>query len=90
MVTATKKPPALSVYDSDFQEWTKQQARALAARRTNDIDWDNVAEEIASLGRSDKREIESRIRTILVHLLKWKYQPGSRNQILDVRFLPES
>jgi hypothetical protein len=80
MATATKKPQTVSAYDSDFQKWTKQQGQALAARRSTEVDWDNVAEEIESLGRSDKREIENRLNIILVYLLKWKYQASRRNR----------
>jgi hypothetical protein len=66
-----------SLYDEDFYLWSKSQAEALrtAARSgTNQaIDWENVAEEIESLGRSDKRELSSQIRRIIEHLLKIQY-----------------
>ncbi|MBV9286567.1 MAG: DUF29 domain-containing protein [Hyphomicrobiales bacterium] len=65
----------MSDYDTDLYEWTKAQADALRRRATNEVDWDNVAEEIESLGRSDRREIGSRLENLLLHLLKWKYQP---------------
>src|SRR4051812_30253235 len=65
------------LYDEDFYLWSKSQAEALrsAARGgTNQaIDWENVAEEIESLGRSDKRELGSQIRRIIEHLLKLQY-----------------
>jgi Domain of unknown function DUF29 len=50
-------------YDEDLYQWTIQQGRALRDRATNALDYDNLAEEVESLGRSDKREIESRWRT---------------------------
>lgn len=66
-----------ALYDEDFVLWSKQQAEALrAAARgaTNQpIDWENVAEEIDSLGRSDKRELGSQIRRIIEHLLKLEH-----------------
>jgi hypothetical protein len=62
------------VYEVDFYRWTEEQARALRERRPVDLDWENVAEEIESLGRSDKRSIESNLNVILVHLLKWRHQ----------------
>jgi len=62
-------------YDTDLYEWTKEQADALRRRAANELDWDNLAEEIESLGRSERREIRSRLKNLLVHLLKWKYQP---------------
>jgi hypothetical protein len=50
----------------------------LRERRSSDIDWENVAEEIETLGRSDKRAIESNLNVILLHLLKWRYQSDQR------------
>jgi Domain of unknown function DUF29 len=67
-------------YDGDLALWSADQARALrrAARtRTNlPIDWENVAEEIESLGKSQARELASRIETILLHLIKLQASPA--------------
>jgi Domain of unknown function DUF29 len=60
-------------YESDLYEWTKKQADALRRRASNALDWDNLAEEIESLGTSQRSEIRARLRVLLVHLLKWKY-----------------
>jgi hypothetical protein len=61
-------------YDADLVLWAKDQARALRkaaqARLNLPIDWENVAEEIESLGKSQGRELASRIGVILVHLMK--------------------
>lgn len=75
-----KSQPKLedSPYDRDFYAWTQEQAAKLRARAHNDIDWENVAEEIESVGRSDKREIRSRLEVLLRHLLKWQFQPDRR------------
>ena len=67
-----------AAYEADFHAWTKDQAARLRDLRPNSIDWENVAEEIESLGRSEKREIESRMGVLLVHLLKWAHQPERR------------
>src|SRR4051812_40838562 len=67
-----------SLYERDFYAWTQDQAEKLRARAHNDIDWENAAEEIESLGRSDKREIKSRLEILLRHLLKWEFQPEKR------------
>ena len=68
-------------YDGDLALWAEDQARALrsAARaRTNlPIDWENVAEEIESLGKSQGRELASRVRTVLVHLMKLQASPAA-------------
>jgi len=67
------------LYETDSAAWAEQQAEALRRRAANEIDWDNVAEEIESLSRSDKREIRSRLAVICEHLLKWQYQPDTRS-----------
>ncbi len=74
--TAIKNRP--SHYEQDFYGWTREQASALAERRVIDLDWENLAEEIDTLGRSNKREIRNRLTVLLEHLLKWEYQPEKR------------
>jgi hypothetical protein len=67
------------LYQLDFLAWTEAQASALrsAARATNlPIDWENVAEEIETLGRSERRELASRLGTIIEHLLKLSCSPA--------------
>lgn len=58
------------LYRTDFYEWTKRQQAYLLARRWHDIDIDNLAEEIAELGGSVERAIESRLQILLGHLIK--------------------
>ena len=66
------------LYDSDFVLWSERQAALLRRmgnrERVNDqVDWGNLAEEIESLSRNDRREIRSRLRVICEHLLKWQF-----------------
>jgi hypothetical protein len=68
-----------SLYERDFYAWTQDQAVKLRARAHNDIDWENVAEEIESVGRSDKKEIRRRLGVLVQHLLKWQFQPEMRS-----------
>lgn len=69
-----------TLYESDFYGWTQDQAaklRRLMAERTNsDLDLENIAEEIDSLGRSDYRQLRSRLEEICIHLLKLHYSPS--------------
>jgi len=67
------------LYDRDFYEWTVVQARALRDMRPTELDWENLAEEIESLGRSARSEVRSRMTVLLQHLLKWEYQPEARS-----------
>jgi hypothetical protein len=57
-------------YESDLYDWTKKQADALRRRTANELDWDNLAEEIESLGTSYLDQIESRLENLILHLLK--------------------
>jgi hypothetical protein len=67
------------LYEADIAAWAEQQADALRRRAANEVDWENVAEEIESLARSDRREIRNRLAVICEHLLKWAYQPEHRS-----------
>src|SRR5207248_6685501 len=70
-----------TLYDEDFVLWSKQQAEALRAAgrgSTNQpIDWENVAEEIEGLAASERRELRSQIRRIILHLLKLEFSPAA-------------
>jgi len=74
--TATRNRPSL--YERDFHEWTRQQARAIAERRVADVDWANVAEEMESVGASERRALRSYLVVLFKHLAKWEFQPERR------------
>lgn len=74
---AERSTPTAS-YDADFYLWTQEQAQLLRELRPFGVDWENAAEEIESVGRSEKTEIRSRLIVLLMHLLKWHFQPGKR------------
>ncbi len=67
-----------TLYDRDFFAWAGEQAALLRAGRLAEADIAHIAEEIESMGRSEKRELVSRLKVLLVHLLKWQFQPGGR------------
>ena len=67
-----------SNYDADFYAWSNEQAALLRARRFSAADVENIAEEIASMARTEKRELVSRLTVLLRHLLKWRFQPQGR------------
>jgi hypothetical protein len=70
----------MSDYQKDFYSWTCEQAELLRTGRFNELDVFNLVEEIETMGRSEKRELESRLTVLLVHLLKWQYQPIRRGR----------
>lgn len=67
-----------TLYERDFHAWASEQAALLRAGRLDQADIENIAEEIESMGRSEKRELISRLSVLLLHLLKWRYQPSLR------------
>lgn len=67
-----------SLYDRDFYAWANEQAALLRAGRLTEADIENIAEEIDSIGRGEKRELIDRLAVLLTHLLKWQYQPALR------------
>lgn len=67
-----------SLYETDFYGWTRQQAELLRAGKLAQSDVGNIAEEIEDMGKNLRRELESRLKILFIHLLKWQYQPGYR------------
>jgi hypothetical protein len=99
VATADSGGPAMSdsnsLYDEDFFAWTKQQAERLRAAANAGshlrLDWENLAEEVEDLGKSDRRELRRQIRRIIRHLVKLQWSPaidprrGSRETIRAAR-----
>lgn len=63
-----------SLYEADFYAWTRKQAALLRDEEWENLDWQQIAEEIESLGRNERREIKSRLGVLIMHLLKLEYQ----------------
>lgn len=67
-----------SLYEQDFYAWANEQAGLLRAGKLAQADIEHIAEEIESMGKTEKRELVSRLVVLLLHLLKWQFQPGRR------------
>lgn len=67
------------LYETDFYAWTLEQAIFLRNRDWNKLDIPNLAEEIESLGKQDRRELRNRLRVLIGHLLKWEFQANKRS-----------
>src|SRR2546423_13246438 len=72
--------PTDTAYDRDFYSWSLEQARLVREGRWGAVDRENVAEEIESLGREQFNKLESAIRVLLLHMLKWDHQPAQRSR----------
>jgi hypothetical protein len=71
-------PGAATPYDKDVILWSQEQATLLRAGRFEDLDIEHLADEIEDVGKSERRELASRMAVLLAHLLKWSRQPGKR------------
>jgi len=65
-------------YESDVVAWANEQAAFIRAGRFDMLDLEHIADEIEDVGKSELRELESRMAVLLAHLLKWQYQPTHR------------
>lgn len=68
-----------ATYTADFDLWIQQTAQLLQERRWQEIDIEHLIEEIEDLGKSERRGIASQLIRLLLHLLKWQYQPQRRS-----------
>jgi hypothetical protein len=71
-------PPDTARYDTDFYTWTQHQAALLREGAVAELDLANLAEEIERLGKRDRRALRSHLAGLVMHLLKWQYQPAGR------------
>jgi hypothetical protein len=72
------------LYEQDYYSWALEQTRALKEHRTEELDWENLAEEIEDLGRSERRKLRNRLKALLAHLLKWQFQRRRRTRSWEV------
>jgi hypothetical protein len=84
------KPKATKIqqeYAKDFYAWALHNAALIRSGKFSEVDIEHVAEEIESMGRSDKSKLTNRLGILMTHLLKWQYQPNrqSRSWLLTIK-----
>jgi hypothetical protein len=67
-----------TLYETDYNQWIEETAKSLKDGNFQSLDVENLIEEIEAMGRSDKKEIGNRLEVLIMHLLKWKYQPNKQ------------
>jgi hypothetical protein len=67
-----------ALYYQDYYLWLETTAKQIEEGNLEQIDFINLLEEIESMGRSEKSSLESNLKILLLHLLKYKYQPQER------------
>lgn len=73
----TVAPP---LYERDLYAWVQEQVKLLRAGRLDEIDAENIAEEISDVGSNEYDKLESALRVLLAHMLKWDHQPEKRTR----------
>jgi len=69
-----------NLYEQDFVAWAEQQALLLEQKRWHELDLVNLVEEVQDLGRRERDALESQLTRLLMHLLKWQYQPDKKTK----------
>src|SRR5712692_10637758 len=69
-----------SLYERDYYTWALEQARVLKEHRLEELDWENLADEVEGLAKTERRELRRRLEVLVEHLLKWQFQAGRRSR----------
>lgn len=69
-----------SLYNKDFYAWTVEQAQLIKNKAFDKLDLTHLIEEVTSMGAREKSELKNRLALLLMHLLKWKFQPARRSR----------
>ena len=68
-----------SLYETDYLQWIKTTLQKLRTQDYGNVDWENLIEEIEDMGKSEQRSLKSNLIVVLLHLLKWQFQPERRS-----------
>jgi hypothetical protein len=67
-------------YEDDYYTWINEQVVLLRERRFDELDAENVAEELSDLAKDEVAKLQSCLRVLLMHMLKWDQQPEHRTR----------
>ncbi|QTA89542.1 DUF29 domain-containing protein [Desulfonema magnum] len=68
-----------TVYEQDFHLWLCHNVQLLRERKISEIDIENIAEELDAMGKTQHRELVSRLKILFARLLKWQFEPEHRS-----------
>jgi hypothetical protein len=71
--------PTTSLYDRDYALWLEATIEQLRSKNFEQVDWENVLDEFEAMSKRDRRSIKSNLVILLLHLLKWEFQPEMRS-----------
>lgn len=80
-MTSLQKPTTSHqrLYNADFAQWVAQTTLLLQQGKFDELDIENLIEEVEDLGKRDRRALCSNLEIVLLHLLKWQFQPEQRS-----------
>ncbi len=67
-----------SLYETDFVQWVETTVEQLRTQNYTEVDWANLIEEISDMSKRERKSLKSNLIIVLLHLLKWQYQPEGR------------
>ncbi len=67
-------------HEEDVYGWATHTAELLRKKKMSEVDFENIIEEMEVLGRSEQHELKNRLSLVIMHLLKWQYQPEKRTR----------
>ena len=79
----TQLPPTANnlktLYDQDYCLWLETMAKLLQKRQLNEINFEDLIEELEGMSKREKEALFSNLQVVLMHLLKYRYQPSKRS-----------
>lgn len=78
-ISQSETQTSFNLYDRDFCLWAEETAKLLREGKLSEIDLEHLIEEVEDMSGSQKRALLSNLRVLLMHLLKYKYQPEKRS-----------
>ncbi len=80
MVASQYQLELTEIYEQDFNQWLEITANLLKENKFSELDLENLIIEIEAMGKNNQRELASRLIILIMHLLKWKYQPEKQSR----------
>jgi len=78
--SATSVQDLAALYEPDETAWLEEMSRRIRTGHRETLDYGNLADYLDDMAKRDRREIQSRLTTLLAHLLKWQFQPAERSR----------
>lgn len=75
-----------SLYETDFVQWIEVTIKQLRSQNYTAVDWTNLLEEIEDMSRRERKALKSNLIVVLLHLLKWQFQPDQRSGSLAQQY----